>query len=170
MSVASASLPLERPRASRAILWGGLIAGMLDITAAFVSNYVQRGTSPVRVLQSVAGGLLGAESYRRGAGSAALGLALHFLIAFTWATVYYAASRKLKFLVRHAVPAGLLYGVVVHLFMSLVVLPLSASTYQASFAPFPLVLNLLIHMLCVGLPIALVVRHFSKNGPPSARF
>lgn len=164
MSATSAeSFPRESSRAWRGLLWGGLLAGVLDITAACVSNYAQRGTSPVVVLQSVAGGLLGRDAYQRGAGSAALGLALHFLIAFGAAFVFYAASRKLKFLVRHAFVAGLLYGVAVYFFMALVVLPLSASTYRPSFEPFPLTLNLLIHIFCVGLPIALAVRRYSES-------
>ncbi len=156
------SFPTERPRAARAILLAGLAAGVLDITAAITVNYAQRATLPVRVLQSVAGGVLGADTYRGGAASAALGLALHFVIAFGAAAVYYAASRKLKFLVRQAVVAGMLYGVAVYLFMSFVVLPLSASTYRPSLAPAALATNLLIHMFCVGLPIALAVRRYSR--------
>jgi len=41
---------------ARAILWGGLAAGALDITAAFVV-YGLRGATPLRILQSIASGL-----------------------------------------------------------------------------------------------------------------
>jgi uncharacterized membrane protein YagU involved in acid resistance len=43
------------------------------------------------------------------------------------ATVYYLAGRKLTFLVSRAVLCGLIYGVLVYLFMHIVVLPLSAA-------------------------------------------
>ena len=147
----------ERPKAYRAILWAGLIAGTLDITAASV-NGVLRGGNPMRVLQSVASGLLGADSFEGGPAAAALGLVLHFLIAFGAATVYFAASRKMRFLVDHAVVCGLLYGIAVYAFMNSIVVPLSAAPFDIPYRP----VGLIIHLFCVGLPIALVIRRFSR--------
>jgi hypothetical protein len=160
MSVASAALPVARQRAARAILWGGLLAGVGDITFAFVVSGL-RGVGPVRVLQSVAGGLLGAAARDGGLATAALGGVLHFLIAFVWATVYWLASRRLSVLVRHPVVCGLLYGAAVYAFMYLVVLPLSAAYFKPSFAPSAVLLNAAGHMLLVGLPIALAARRHS---------
>jgi hypothetical protein len=157
MSVASAALPVSGPRAARAVLWGGLLAGLGDITFAFVVSGL-RGVGPVRVLQSVAGGLLGAAARDGGLATAALGALLHFLIAFIWATVYWLASRRLTFLVQHPVVCGLLYGAAVYAFMYLVVLPLSAAYFKPSFAPSAVLLNTAGHMLLVGLPIALAAR------------
>ncbi len=71
----------------------------LDITAAFVNSGL-RGVRPIRILQAIASGLLGAGSYKGGFATATLGLVLHFVIAFGATAVYYAASRKLTFLVR----------------------------------------------------------------------
>ena len=148
------------PNPYRVILLGGLIAGICDISAAFINSGL-RGRSPMWVLQSVASGLLGADSYTGGIRSAALGLVVHFSIATVWCAVYYAASRRLALLVRRALVCGLLYGIAVYFFMYLVVLPL---TFHRSFmTPLSAVLtSLLIHMFCVGLPIALVVRWQSK--------
>jgi len=141
------------------ILTGGLIAGTLDIAAAIVIHAF-RGVRPVRILQSVASGLLGPAAFTGGAATAALGLALHFLIATTAAAVYYLASRRLSGLVRQATLWGALYGVAVYLFMNFVVLPLSAMRKQ----PFSLemaAIMVAIHIVCVGLPIALAVRRYS---------
>ena len=160
MSAATAAFPIDKPRAARAIVWGGLLAGLGDITFAFVVSWL-RGVGPVRVLQSVASGLLGEAAKGGGAATAALGAVLHFLIAFVWATVYWLASRRLTFLVRHAVVCGLLYGAAVYAFMYLVVLPLSAVYFKPSFAPSAVLLNAAGHMLLVGLPIALAVRRHS---------
>ena len=156
MDVAVASS--ERPKAYRAILWAGLIAGTLDITAASINGMLLRGGNPMRVLRAVASGLLGAEARQGGVGTAALGLVLHFVIAFGAATVFFVASRKMRFLVQHAVVCGLLYGVAVYAFMNSVVVPLSAAPFEIPYEP----IGLLIHMFCVGLPIALVVRRFSE--------
>jgi uncharacterized membrane protein YagU involved in acid resistance len=161
MSTDSVALSLEKPKAYRAIFWGGLIAGTLDILAAFVNSGL-RGVSPTRVLQSIASGLLGADSFKGGFATAALGLVLHFFIATTATAVYYVASRKLKVLVDQAVVCGLAYGIPVYLMMNLIVLPLSAIPFKISHAPANVATGVLILMFCVGLPIALVVRRYSK--------
>ncbi|MEO7167842.1 MAG: hypothetical protein ABI787_09650, partial [Spartobacteria bacterium] len=64
----------------RAILIGGAIAGILDITYA-IGFSAWRGVAPLRLLQSVASGLLGAPAFEGGLPTAALGLFLHFCIA-----------------------------------------------------------------------------------------
>lgn len=162
MLIASAAAPAsEGTRAARAIVWGGLLAGVGDIAFAFVVNGL-RGVGPVRVLHSVAGGVLGRAALEGGLAAAALGGALHFLIAFCAAAVYWLASRRLGVLVHHAVVCGLLYGVAVNLFMSFVVVPLSAAYFKPSYAPSALLLNSAGHMLLVGLPIALAARRYSK--------
>ena len=143
------------------IFWGGLIAGTLDICAACVTSWLRAGVRPVQVLHSVASGLLGPAAFQGGTKTAALGLALHYLIATIWTIVFYLASRKLLFLIEHPVPFGLIYGVVVYLFMNFVVLPLSLVTRR----PIPLsgrIIGMLIIMFCIGLPIALIVRRFSR--------
>jgi hypothetical protein len=165
-SATSAQLPLLRSHQSKAyqgILLGGLIAGTLDMTAALVDSGLQ-GRSPMVVLQAVASGFLGESSFRDGLASAALGFGSHFLIAFGAAAVYYAASRRLKFLVQRAIICGLLYGVAIYLFMNVVVVPLSAVPFKFSYPPTAVLIGLAVHMLCIGLPISLAIRGYS-NGP-----
>jgi uncharacterized membrane protein YagU involved in acid resistance len=148
-------------RAARVIFWAGLIAGTLDLTGACVVSWLRAGVTPVRVFQSVASGLYGSASFTGGAKTAVLGVVLHFIIATTAAAVYYLASRRLRFLISQTIIAGVLYGVVVYLFMNFVVLPLSAVTRR----PVPLsgrIIGMLIIIFCIGLPIAIVVRRFSK--------
>ena len=157
---AIASVSPRAPRAHLAILWGGLLCGVLDITAAFIT-WGLRGTSPVRLLQGIAYGLLGPETYNGGTATAALGLLCHFVVAFGATTVFYFASRKLRFLVEKPFVFGPLFGIAVWLFMSFVVMPLSRigmpKVTLASMA-----IGWSVHMLCVGLPIALAVRAYSK--------
>jgi len=150
-------------RGARVILMAGLLAGALDITAAFLV-YGLRGASPVRILQSIASGLLGGAAFQGGGGAAALGAVLHFLIAIVAAAVYYGASRKLGILVRRPVISGLLYGVMVYVFMNHVVLPLSAVA-KRPFVPRMAAVIVVVHMLCVGLPIALVIRAAADRRP-----
>ena len=155
------SAPTEFSRALRLILLAGLVAGALDITYVFV--YFNQA-DPFAVLRGIAAGLLGPTARQGGTGIAALGLALHFVIAIGAAAVFYAASRKLKALVRWPWIAGPLYGVAVWLFMNLVVLPLSANPPKtfpaATWKPV-----LIAHLICVGLPIALIVGRAGRSAP-----
>ncbi len=161
----------------RPILIGGLIAGALDISYACIFSYLRSGRKPIVILQSVASGALGRSAFDGGAKTAALGLFFHFLIALIAAAVYYFASRALRVMVAidyeslpvqrrtTAVLCGLLYGILVYAFMNCVVLPLSAihsRTFPWSYPKSVLIGGLLIHMLGIGLPIALITRKYSK--------
>ena len=73
--------------AGRAILVGGLICGVLDITSAIIISIVS-GSSPMRMLQGIAGALLGPVTFEKGVATAALGLAMHFCVAFTATAIF----------------------------------------------------------------------------------
>ena len=161
MDTAGSILAASPPAAARglpAIIVGGLIVGVLDLVYAIA---VYSPHKPIRVPQTIASGILGLKSYGEGMQSATLGVLLHFLIAFGAAAVFYLASRKLALMVRHAVWFGLLYGALVYIFMHFVVIPLSAAPH--GHAPFAYqAAEFVEHWFCVGLPIALSVRHYSR--------
>ena len=143
------------------IFWGGLIAGTLDICAACLTAWLRAGVGPIGLLQFVASGALGPAAFQGGVKAALIGLALHYLIATIWTVVFYLASRKWLFLIERPVQFGLLYGIAVYLIMTFVVVPLSRVT------PRPATLTgrtigILTIMFCIGLPIALIVRRFSR--------
>jgi hypothetical protein len=142
----------SRPSAARAILSGGLTAGTLDILDAF-AMWTPRGVSATRILQSIASGLLGPASFQGGMSTAALGLALHFFIACSAATTYYAVSRFLPLLVRRWVLCGMAFGICVYCVMNYVVLPLSLVRHSP-FAWRTFINGILIHLFGIGLPIA----------------
>ena len=155
----------------KAVLLGGLICGALDISSAFFFAWSLRKIPPGRVLQGIAEAVLGPASYRGGAGSALLGLLLHFSIALFWTAMFYLLSRRYPVLTKWVVPAGLLYGALVWIVMYRVVIPLVPilnSLYLTEFdrsIPRLTLRQLLIHLACVGLPIALVVRRFAPETP-----
>jgi uncharacterized membrane protein YagU involved in acid resistance len=148
---------MRRNPAAFAILAGGGIAGACDITYAVVFSGFH-GVPAMKILQSVASGLLGKAAFEGGVPVAILGLVLHFMMALLMAAIFYAASRKLPVLTRHAIPAGLAYGLAIYLTMNFVVLPLSAWPGKFKFDLTLLIANLVVHMGFVGLPIALATR------------
>ena len=139
-----------------AITIGGLLAGVLDLTQAFILF------GPKTPL-AIAAGLLGPQAFHGGAAVYLLGVLLHFFIAFSAAAVYYMASRKLVFLREQPLVCGLFFGVAVELVMRLIVLPLSALHARGPYQYDALVEGLLIHMILVGLPISFSTRWFTKG-------
>ncbi|MGH9493702.1 MAG: hypothetical protein ACRD3B_01790 [Candidatus Sulfotelmatobacter sp.] len=153
--------PASRSRLPPTILCSGLLAGALDITAAFLV-YGYLGAKPIPLLQGIAAGALGPRSFNGGLATAALGLFFQFLIATIWATVYVIASRSISFLITNAPLAGALYGILVYFFMNRIVVPLSAAR-KYPFTIRGMVIGAIIHIVCVGLPIALITRRFARN-------
>ena|SRR5579864_3265096 len=160
MNGSSAITANHNSRAFPAIFWAGLLCGILDISAAFITWY-PKGIMPARILRGIAAGLLGPKSLQGGWQTAVLGLAIHFFIAFSAATVFYLASRKLTFMVRQPLIYGPIYGVLVYFFMYWVVMPLSARP-PGKFSWFNTIIAIITHIICVGTPIALVESRFSR--------
>ena len=94
--------------------------------------------------------------------TAALGLFCHFTIAFGAATVFFLLSRKMPFLTRQFVLAGVLYGIAVYFFMGRVVIPLSRA-HRNPFSLKMMIIGVVIHIFCVGLPISTTVKRFSAS-------
>ncbi len=151
----SAPGPLVKSNALLAIGVGGLIAGILDLTQACV-------LFGRRIPLVIAGGLLGRQAFQGGVGSYVLGVFLHFFIAFSAAAIYYAASRRLRFMTEHPLVCGLIFGATVEEVMNLIVLPLSALHTRGPYTLHDLILGLLVHMVVVGLPISFSVWRFAK--------
>ena len=128
--------------------------------AAFVTWGI-KGVKPVRILQGIASGLLGAKSFQGGWETATLGGAFHFMIAFSATAVFYAASRKVKLQTRRPILSGVLYGIAVYLVMYWLVIPLS-NLRRSPFSISATVVAIITHMICVGLPISLGVRRYSR--------
>jgi hypothetical protein len=140
----------------KAIAYGGLLAGGLDLAFA-LAYYGAKGGKSLKVLQSIAAGLQGKAAYQGGVASAALGVALHFVIALGAAAIFCATARVLPILVRRPWISGPIFGAGVYYVMNLVVLPLSAlqtKGYPLKWEPWMLAA----HVLLIGLPIALVAR------------
>jgi len=139
----------------RAIGVGGLIAGTLDLTQAFI-------LFGRKVPLVIAAGLLGPQALQGSVGTYVLGVCLHFLIAGSATAVYYLASRRLSFMKEHPVVCGLFYGMAVELVMSYIVLPLSALHDRGPYELHDVLQGLVVHMVVVGLPISFSVRRFAK--------
>src|SRR5437588_4129476 len=137
----------------RAIALGGLVVGALDLLDAVAFFGLRSGVPPVRIFQSIAAGLLGRAAFAGGTRAAALGVCLHFLIAFLIVLTYYVLSRYVPFMKEHAFVSGVLFGLGAYFVMNYVVIPLSA-TSRGPFSLPVFVNGLAIHAFGIGVPAA----------------
>ena len=155
-----------KPTAFDTIVLGGLAIGVLDFLDASIFFTQYFGIPISRVWQAVAAGVLGREAATAGGwNTAALGIFLHFVVAFCIATVYFIGTRLTSFLVNHPIISGIGFGVIAHFVMQYVVIPISAAG-GATPTPFrwPVFLNSIIgHALFVGLPVALIASWSAKR-------
>jgi hypothetical protein len=140
-----------------------LLVGTLDITYAIVFSYFRSGTSPQRLLQSVAFGWFGRDAYTGGATTAAAGLGFHFFIAFTITAIFFAAASGMRWLVARPFVSGPLYGIGVYAVMNYVVIPLSRIGPRPLPPASVLISGLLVHMFLIGTPIALGARRSRRR-------
>jgi hypothetical protein len=164
-SVAVQRADAKKKSAAKAIGMAGLLCGVMDITAA-LAVYGAMGYRPQRLLQGITSVAIGPRAFSGGLATAALGLVFHFVTAFGAATVFYLVSRRVRFLLEQTLLCGAFYGVAVYFFMDRVVIPLFSHKPR----PFDLesaVIGIVIHIFCVGLPIAFMVRQY--GGPVSAQ-
>jgi len=141
----------------RAILFGGSIAGAIDIGAASLINT----TSVSVILKAVASGVLGSASFHGGAKAAWLGVALQWLMSLLIAAVFVVATRSIPWTRQQWVGAGLAYGVVIFFVMNYVVVPLSMVGHRPHLTPRHFAEDMLA-MLLFGLIIAFFARNLPE--------
>lgn len=140
------------------IVLAGLVAGALDIVAAFAS-YAAQGATVEGILKYIASGLLGAAALQGGMGMVWLGLACHFALTTAMAAIFLAAARRLRSLTAHPWLWGSVYGVLTWVAMVYIVVPLSAVPGWKLPAGWAIVSGLLAHIFYVGVPIAHLTQH-----------
>lgn len=153
----------------RAIVWGGLICGLLDGTAAAVHAWWAGGTPPDRLFQGVASALLGRAAFNGGALIASLGVLMHFGVAFAGTAiccVLYRRVASLRGLPQWAL--GAVFGLGIFCAMNFAILPLLSvvrSLYLDTPVRWPGSMGwaqAAIHLVFVGQPIAAAARRFLR--------
>jgi hypothetical protein len=153
----------QTPSFLRAVLGSGALIGVLDALAATAHAYFFLHIGPDRVFRFVASGALGRAAITGGPHMIALGLAFHFLFAIAWTALFFLLARAVPLPLRSAPTAaalGAFYGLVVWLGMNLAVIPLSKIPSRPLQLTTPSLAMILIHVLVIGVPIALLARRY----------
>jgi hypothetical protein len=141
-------------------LVGGVVAGTIDIGAACL---IYRSSMPF-ILHSIAGGLLGKQSFDGGFSTALLGLALQESMSILIAAIYFLVMQTAIGRMRtwQWWESGTLFGAGVFVVMNYVVVPLSAWHRFPHWTSAVFVENLLA-MVLFGLIIAYCARPQSSR-------
>lgn len=146
----------------------GLVTGLVDGLFSSVLSVAFYNSTVTRLFQSVASVLLGPAALDGGRRTAAIGLLMHFGVAFGWSAVFLllitraAWIRKLLASPHGTIKAASLYGPSVWVVMSLAVIPLLAHRPPAINIRWWV--QLVGHAPFVGLPIvASIAPGFSQR-------
>lgn len=142
-------------RALHGITLGGLFAGLVDFVYPTIKS-VMGGGSWMQPWKGVASGLLGKSAFEGGIGIVVLGIALHFFICLIAAALLYLIASRMKWLARHWVLLGILYGIAFLGVMNYIILPLSA--IGRGIYPLETIhMSAFVHILVVGWPTAFFI-------------
>jgi uncharacterized membrane protein YagU involved in acid resistance len=110
------------------------------------------------VYQYIASGALGESAFAGGIATALLGVLFHFIVSLIVAGVFILSAGRISLLRRYPVVSSLVYGFGVFIVMNMIVIPLSAAPPLPAPTMPQLILNLLDHVLVIGLPLGLLLR------------
>jgi hypothetical protein len=135
-----------------------LMAGTLDLVAAFF--FAGRASmSPGAVLHFVASGPLG-DGALQGDLFLLVGALVHYVIMAVMVMVFMLAATRVALLTRQPIPSGVAYGLGLWFVMYWIVRPARWENLPPPSDPGAIAGQLFCHLILVGIPIALVARHY----------
>ena len=145
-------------------LIAGLVTGVSDGLFSSVLAAAFYGSTVTRLWQGVASVLLGAGALEGGTRTAAIGLAMHFGVAFGWSAVFVLlveSSSGLRGVL--ASPSGMIaiaavYGPMIWIVMSCALIPLF--THRPPAINLRWWIQLVGHVVFVALPMVAIVRAY----------
>ena len=155
------------PKAFQTIVFSGLTVGTLDGIAACVNAAARVGITPDRVFKYIASAILGRETaYAGGFETVLLGILMHYGVAFGVATAFYLIVSRVPVLLRYPLIVGPVFGTAVYFTMAYLIVPLTR-VVQGPFSMSGMIIMIVIHMICVGLPPALIAAYLARGGRTS---
>jgi len=165
MSTLTSTLLNQRNSLLRLCVISGLIIGTAHAISYhwFISS-VLGGYPLTSVYQYIASAALGESAFAGGIATALLGVLFHYIVSFIVAGVFVLGADRIFLLRRYPVVSSLLYGLGVFIIMNMIVIPLSAAPPLPVPTTSQLILNILDHILVIGLPLGILAwRNFNSN-------
>ena len=143
-----------------AILFTGLLAGLLDGLAAIIQYTINGGKEPARIFKYIASAVFGKEkAYNSGNSMVVWGVLFHLGIAMLFTAFFFLIYPKIRGLATNRVITAIVYGLFVWAIMNLLVVPMS----QIHPAPFVLKKAAIaagILIVCIGIPVSFMANKY----------
>ncbi|NOU16493.1 MAG: hypothetical protein HOO91_02910 [Bacteroidales bacterium] len=146
----------------KAILITTIIAGSLDISAAFIQSYFMYNVMPSGVLQFISSGILGSAAYSGGFGIIALGLLVHYLIALSCTACFFWLYPKWRIFNLSIWLNSVLIALITWVVTSQIIVPLSRIKHR-NFDVHKAFIALTILVICIGIPIAYFAKKYYEQ-------
>jgi hypothetical protein len=159
--------PLSHREGLWALLRAGLLTGIVDGLFSSLLNVFAYRSTVARLWQGVASVLLGREALNGGTRTVAIGILMHFGVAFAWSALFlflvlrWSRARRLLASPYGPLEVASLYGPLIWCVMSLAVIPLLVHRPPAITGRWWI--QFFGHIPFVGLPIALASRGRSAS-------
>lgn len=154
---------LSHPGAKKTILTAWLIAGTLDILAAFTQFYIKTGKNPTIILKYIARGVFGPDAMQGGIGMMIWGLVFHYLIALGCTLAFFFLYPNVKIMRANKWLTAFVFGILTWVVTTRVIVPLSRIT------PGPFNLSsalqaMAILVVMIGLPLTFIIgKYYDKK-------
>ena len=154
----------EKHRGSlvKVIIITGLVAGILDGSAALIQLTIRGSKNPLSVFNYIASGVFGDAALSGGNSMMVVGVIFHLSIATIWTALFFLSYKYINGPVKNWRLAGFLYGIVVWAGMNLVVLPLS-NIPPRNITVSGSITAALILILCIGLPVSYSANRYFRQ-------
>ncbi|CAN5374332.1 hypothetical protein BH10PSE15_BH10PSE15_01530 [soil metagenome] len=153
--------PYTRSGTLRGLVLATAFAGTLLLLASF-AGAIWSGGSPAAMLTNIASGVIGDAAWRGPLIGPLLGLAVHFVLIGMLADLYMIAAVRLPSLNRHWRGSGAVFGILAWVARCVISAPRDWPPAFLTLTPREAAVQILLHILLLGLPVALFTRFASR--------
>ena len=152
----------SKPGLVKNILFAWLLAGTLDILAAFAWFILAGGKDPSRVLVFIASGYFGKAAFAGGEEMIIAGLIFHYLVAFCFTVLFFFLYPSSVWFRKNILVTAILFGGFTWLVMNLLVIPFSKIS-SASFHLASVCIGISILIFLFAFPMLIIIRKYYRR-------
>lgn len=143
----------------KTIVLAGLLAGTLDITAAFIQYVVVTEKNPVTVLRYISSAIWGKDAFTGGVPIVIAGLVFHYIIAFIFTVFFFLIYPVFNKIIGNKILQAIVYGIFVWCIMNLGVVPLTKAP-AGEIVLSKAIISASILIVCIGLPLTFMAKKY----------
>ncbi|WP_258103552.1 hypothetical protein [Marinoscillum sp. MHG1-6] len=137
----------------KALILTTIFVSVADGVADLILYYLSGGHKAQNVFKFIASGIFGFKAFAGGSDIVIFGILFHFLIAFLWVSFFFVVYPLFK-IKGNTIFVGTIYGIIIWLVMSFVVIPISNAPSPPNDDVFQIIISVLVIVLTGGIPIA----------------